>query len=132
MNRILVIFFSVVVGVFNDTITERFPDLLGYHRECVQELGVADFAFEEAFARRVNDDLLIKRQLACVGKKIGLINETGEIQTDDVRTFLLRTNNDNDEVERIVAKCTAFTSETDTETAFVLINCINGERAMYK
>lgn len=94
------------------------------HAECSSNTGVAEETVMKAMNGDFSDDPKLKQYLLCSGKKMGLINEAGEIQRNFVRATLMTMISDEAKVEEIIAKCAVKMSAPE-ETAYEASKCMH-------
>ncbi|KAJ8932131.1 hypothetical protein NQ314_014912 [Rhamnusium bicolor] len=101
---------------------EQVQKLKSYHRDCVAETGVDNELVTKARKGEFSDDQKLKDHLFCVAKKIGIMNDAGEIQKEILKTKLGAAINDEAAAQKLIEEC-AIQKGTPGETAFETVQC---------
>nr|UTN00829.1 odorant binding protein [Semanotus bifasciatus] len=91
----------------------------GLHMEC----GMAEQYSEKMFAGQLPDDEQFKKELLCVSKKMGMLDEAGNLQVQVMEEQFRRNIPDQSKVNDIVSNCFVQMSSPE-ETAYEATKCI--------
>lgn len=91
------------------------------HNECVQQSGVTDEQIAQVKAGNFLTDPAVKEQFYCMSKKLGFLNDAGEIQKDVMEAMIAQFIPDAALAEKLM-KC-GIQKDTPQDTAFELAKC---------
>nr|AUF72971.1 odorant-binding protein [Anoplophora chinensis] len=111
-----VTFFSIANSLTNEQKQEMYE-------ECVSETGVSEEIIEKALGGEVANDQKFRLFLLCSAKKVGAINDAGEIEKDPVRALLSSLISDEAIVKDLMAKC-FMQGSTLEESFFEMFKCV--------
>lgn len=89
------------------------------NQDCASESGLDEEVIEKALDGNLPEDEKLKKHVLCVGKKMGFVNEEGEIQVDVVKEKL---GDSVDDAEELVKKCVEDKGNAE-DTAFNFAKC---------
>lgn len=91
------------------------------HNECVTQAGVTDEQVAQVMAGNFLSDPEVKEQIFCMTKKLGFLNDAGEIQMDIIEAMIAEFVPDAALAEKL-KKC-GVQKDTPQDTAFELAKC---------
>lgn len=94
--------------------------------ECSGETGVEEEDVKKALRGEITETDTIKTQTLCVGKKLGILNDEGVIQTEVIKEKFSEIV---DKIDEMVEKCVVDKGNAE-DTAFAFAKCTfsyNGE-----
>ncbi|KAL7027163.1 hypothetical protein ACKWTF_005324 [Chironomus riparius] len=106
---------------------EKFKKIHEYSKQCIEETGTTD----EVSKKLINGDFSVRDEKAqcyvkCFFKKVGIMNEAGEPQSDVILEKLKKKKVDTEDVEGLVKECIGKKGENECETAFNIYECYRG------
>nr|AIX97033.1 odorant-binding protein 18 [Monochamus alternatus] len=122
MNTISLLLCIIFISVAHSLTQEEKGSI---HDECFLQTGVHEDNAAKALDDEFVDDPKLKLYILCFAKKVGLMNDSGEIQLDVLRVKLSGMISDEAKVEEMIAKCVVQKS-TPEETIFEVSRCIHG------
>nr|QUP79512.1 odorant binding protein 19 [Monochamus saltuarius] len=125
MNKPAVLFF-VTFFVAAHGLTEE--EKMAIHAECFSQSGVSEEMATKAMDGVFVDDPKLKLYMLCFAKKIGIMNDSGDIQVDVFRAKLGDKIPDEVMLNEIIATC-AIKKSTPEETIFELSRCTHGNKS---
>ncbi|XP_044265392.1 uncharacterized protein LOC123011816 [Tribolium madens] len=124
MNCFVCITFTFVIIIGAQGLTEQQTEKLNQvSKECRTLTGVSQETITNARNGNFEDDPKLKLQILCVGKKVGIMTKSGQVDENVLKSKLRKVSDNDEEVDKIYHKC-AIKKQAPEETAFETIKCV--------
>ncbi|KAJ8970113.1 hypothetical protein NQ317_019659 [Molorchus minor] len=101
---------------------EQKQKLSGHHKECITESGVDNELVSKARKGEFTEDPKLKDHLFCLAKKIGFMNDSGDIKKDVLKTKVGSVVGDDSLADKLIDQC-AVKKSSPQETAYETVKC---------
>nr|AHA39270.1 odorant-binding protein 5 [Monochamus alternatus] len=125
MNKLTVLFYITFFAAVHG-LTEE--EKMAIHEDCFSQSGVSEEMASKVMDGVFVDDPKLKLYILCFAKKVGIMNDSGDIQVDVFRAKLGTKVPDEVKLNEIIAKC-AIKKGTPEETIFALSRCTHGNKS---
>ncbi|KAJ8955679.1 hypothetical protein NQ318_008550 [Aromia moschata] len=119
---VMVALAAVVASQAHPISQEDKERLYMYHRDCLAKTGIDEKIVEQAGNGQFAEDAQLKDYFFCLSQRLGMMNETGDLQTEVIRKKLEKHITDAKEIDILIEKC-AVRKDTPAETAFNMLKC---------
>ncbi|EFA07545.1 B1 protein [Tribolium castaneum] len=123
MNFVCVIFILVAIIGAHGLSEQQTEKLNQLSKECRALTGVSQETITNARNGNFEEDPKLKLQVLCIGKKVGIMNESSQIDENVLKAKLRKVSDNDEEVNKIYNKC-AVKKPAPEETAFETIKCV--------
>ncbi|RZB39061.1 PBP GOBP domain containing protein [Asbolus verrucosus] len=121
MNLFVCLALIAVVGVQAMT-DEQKEKLRKVGKECKEQSGVSQEFIDKVRKGEFVEDPKLKAQMLCVSKKVGLTDDSGNVNVEALRTKVMKVAHNDTDVDKIVEICTV-KKDTPEDTAFFTYKC---------
>ncbi|RZC40380.1 PBP GOBP domain containing protein, partial [Asbolus verrucosus] len=99
-------------------------------KECREQSGVSQELVDKLRNGEYVEDAKLKAQMLCVSKKLGLADDSGNINVETLKTKVKKVVDNDAEVDEIVEKC-AVKRDTPEDTAFFTFKCLRENKPKF-
>lgn len=101
---------------------EQKERIKGFSKECREATGVSEDLVMKARKGEFVDDPKLKNHLFCFAKKVGFMNEAGEVQKDVIKAKITP-DVGNEEAVKVTEKCGSIKRDNPEQTTFDVLKC---------
>ncbi|XP_018565060.1 B1 protein-like [Anoplophora glabripennis] len=122
--KVVFVLTSVLAVVWAQELsTTQIQVIMNHHKECKAETNIDDSLASGVLAGNFSDDPVLKQYLFCMNKRLGILNDSGEIQKDAMKEKLGKLITDEAKIEELTNSCSVEKSSPE-DTALELTKCI--------
>ncbi|KAJ8924163.1 hypothetical protein NQ315_006947 [Exocentrus adspersus] len=124
-----VVVLTLLVVVKAELTLEQLRKLKTHREECLKESGADPEVVSNARRGNAVDDPKLKEHLLCMFKRIGFLNDEGQLQKDVLKRKLVDVIKEEELADKLIAEC-VIQGETPQATAFNSFKCFFKETGL--